>query len=77
MMTNTFEYSVQVVNPKMALPYWDFTIESSTAGGNTEDTIEPQASSPLFTADWFGKHDPDDLQVWRDMRPRKRMRPSV
>ena len=63
MMTNTFEFSLQVVNPKLTVPYWDFTIESSTAGGNAEDIMEPQDSSPLFAADWFGRHDPDDLMV--------------
>ena len=63
MMTNTFEYSLQVVNPKLTVPYWDFTFETSTSGGNTEDVIEPQANSPLFSAEWFGRHDPEDYMV--------------
>lgn len=63
MMTNTFEYSLQVVNPKLTVPYWDFTIESSTMGGNAEGVIEPQSSSPVFSSDWFGRHDAEDYQV--------------
>ena len=63
LLTNTFEYSLQIVNPKLTVPYWDFTIESSTWGGNTEDITEPQANSPLFASEWFGSSDPDDGQV--------------
>ena len=63
LLTNTFEYSLQIVNPKLTVPYWDFTFESSTMGGNTEAITEPQANSPLFTSEWFGRNDPDDLQV--------------
>lgn len=63
LMTNTFEYSLQIVNPKLTVPYWDFTIESSTLGGNTRDITEPQALSPLFREDWFGAADPEDHQV--------------
>ncbi|CAM9834525.1 unnamed protein product [Ascophyllum nodosum] len=63
LLTNTFEYSLQIVNPKLTLPYWDFTIESSTLGGNTEGITEPQTNSPLFTSEWFGRNDPDDVQL--------------
>lgn len=66
MMTNTFEYSLQIVNPKLTVPYWDFTIESSTLGGKADGVIEPQNSSPLFSSDWFGHHDSDDQQVGTD-----------
>lgn len=63
MLSNTFEYSLQRVNPKLTLPYWDFTIESSSAGGAGDGVSEPQASSPLLQSSWFGTHDPTDNQV--------------
>lgn len=72
-MTNTFEFNLQVVNPKLTVPYWDFTIEASTFGGNTEDIIEPQDNSPLFSPEWFGRHDPDDLMVRRFSCPVSRL----
>lgn len=64
MISNTFEYSLQKINPKLTLPYWDYTIEMSTSGGNDGVVEEPQASSPIFKEDWFGKTDPHDFQVW-------------
>lgn len=63
MLSNTFEYSLQRVNPKLSLPYWDFTIEKSTRGGNTPDKIEPQSDSPILQEDWFGSNDPEDGMV--------------
>lgn len=66
MLTNTFEYSLQKVNPKLTVPYWDFTIEKSTFGGNTPETIEPQANSPLLSPDWFGTQNSGDAMVCCD-----------
>lgn len=64
MISNTFEYSLQKVNPKLTLPYWDFTIESSAPGG-LESTVDggPLTRSPLFRPDWFGTFDPEDHTV--------------
>lgn len=61
-LTNTLEYSLQLVNPKLTLPYWDFTIETSSAGGHSEER-EPQIKSPLFQSSWFGSVDTHDYQV--------------
>lgn len=63
MLSNTFEYSLQRVNPKLTLPYWDFTIEKSSSGGNTPDKIEPQSESPILQEEWFGSNDPEDGMV--------------
>lgn len=63
LLTNTFEYSLQLVNPKLTLPYWDFTFESSTMGGASEDVNEPQSHSEMFTPKYFGSHDGSDQQV--------------
>ncbi|CAM9241247.1 unnamed protein product, partial [Hapterophycus canaliculatus] len=27
LISNTFEFSLQAVNPKLSLPYWDWTID--------------------------------------------------
>lgn len=65
MISNTFEFSLQKVNPKLTLPYWDFTIESTDVGGleGTVDDGGPLTRSPLFRPDWFGTFDPEDNTV--------------
>ncbi|CAM9726487.1 unnamed protein product [Scytosiphon promiscuus] len=64
MVSNTFEASLQAVNPKLTLPYWDFTIESSTSGGaGLGAPNEALHKSPLFQESWFGTVDPQDDQV--------------
>lgn len=45
-MTNIFESSMQLVNPAVAMPYWDFTIEEST-GQHAYD-------SPIMSDTMFG-----------------------
>ncbi|CAN0324516.1 unnamed protein product, partial [Laminaria digitata] len=30
LITNTFEFSLQLVNPKLTVPYWDFTMETTS-----------------------------------------------
>ncbi|CAN0546478.1 unnamed protein product, partial [Ectocarpus sp. 12 AP-2014] len=62
-ITNTFEASLQAVNPKLTLPYWDFTIETSTAGSNGDGAYQSQTKSELFQESWFGTVDPTDNQV--------------
>ncbi|CAM9599920.1 unnamed protein product, partial [Hapterophycus canaliculatus] len=63
-VSNTFEASLQAVNPKLTLPYWDFTIENSSAGGSGDGSVnQPQTKSPLFQNSWFGTSDPRDNQV--------------
>eukprot|EP00752_Nemacystus_decipiens_P002258 g2139.t1 len=62
LVSNTFEFSLQLVNPKLTLPYWDWTIEEVEAERNSVDgSID--IKSPLFTADWFGTADPTDWVV--------------
>ncbi|CAM9999705.1 unnamed protein product, partial [Ectocarpus fasciculatus] len=62
-ISNTFEASLQTVNPKLTLPYWDFTIETSSSGSNGEDAFQPQTKSELFQESWFGTVDPTDNMV--------------
>ncbi|CAM9241469.1 unnamed protein product [Ectocarpus sp. 12 AP-2014] len=61
-LTNTFEYSLQRVNPKLTVPYWDFTIEYLEAE-NAADGDEITINSPLFQESWFGTTDPVDNMV--------------
>lgn len=62
LLSNTFEYSLQQVNPKLTLPYWDFTIESSSTGvaayKDLDDVFGSSIKTPLFQESWFGSTDP-------------------
>lgn len=62
LISNTFESSLQQVNPKLTLPYWDFTIESSTAGiaanEHLDDMFGSTIKTPLLQESWFGTADP-------------------
>eukprot|EP00752_Nemacystus_decipiens_P008279 g7402.t1 len=64
LITNTFEYSLQRVNPKLTLPYWDFTIEELEAeDGLSAEDDELILNPPLFQESWFGTADPVDYKV--------------
>eukprot|EP00903_Cladosiphon_okamuranus_P021957 g20189.t1 len=68
MITNTFEYSLQRVNPKLTVPYWDFTIDEIEAENALDDNDEEMIiQPPLFQESWFGTADPVDNAV-RDGR---------
>lgn len=72
LLANTFESNLQLVDPKLTLPYWDFTIEGSTPNeGDGDGIFEPQALSPLFHTSWFGSSDPVDQQAssWLPRHP--------
>ncbi|CAM9212040.1 unnamed protein product [Hapterophycus canaliculatus] len=62
-VSNTFEASLQAVNPKLTLPYWDFTIETAAGESGDGSVEQPQTKSPLFQDSWFGSVDPTDDQV--------------
>ena len=51
----------QKVNPKLTLPYWDFTIEEQDAELSFNDNLK--IDSPLFQESWFGSSDPEDNVV--------------
>ncbi|CAM9718956.1 unnamed protein product, partial [Hapterophycus canaliculatus] len=67
LLSNTFENSLQHVNPKLTLPYWDFTIESSTTGAEAtkdlDDMFGSTIKTPLFQESWFGSTDPTSQTV--------------
>ena len=68
MLSNTFEASLQQVNPKLTLPYWDFTIESSSSGATSNSKTDQSSKkscnkTPLLQPSWFGTSDPEDFMV--------------
>ena len=67
LLSNTFEFSLQQVNPKLTLPYWDFTIESSSTGAaafkDLDDVFGSTIKTPLFQDSWFGTTDPETNMV--------------
>ena len=51
-----FEQSLQTIDPSIALPYWDFTIE-----GMHFDWTNFRSSS-VFSDDWFGYAAPTNVR---------------
>lgn len=49
-----YERALQSVNPIIAIPYWDFTLES------TFYEAENWRDSPIFSDDWFGEASPEN-----------------
>ena len=63
-----FEQALQVVDPSLSLPYWDYTIDANdamTAELNTGvDSVLAWRDSVVFTDEWFGTTSPsDELQT--------------
>lgn len=55
-LTLMFEKSLQAVNPAVAVPYWDFTLESTFFGASDFRT------SGVFADDWFGAASPKNVR---------------
>ena len=68
-LSNTFEASLQQVNPKLTLPYWDFTIESSSSSASVDEEggvpFANGSRTPVLQPSWFGTSDPKDNMVGR------------
>jgi hypothetical protein len=69
-LSSVFERSLQAVDRSVALPYWDFTIDSQAiidAGDSTSTSTSTSLKTlfygsdafPIFTEDWFGAADKD------------------
>ena len=63
LITNTFEFSLQLVNPKLTVPYWDFTIETTSATELKYDPSQPNTRTELLSSLWFGTTDLSDGMV--------------
>jgi len=58
-LTVKFEKSLQAVNPAVALPYWDFTIESELIKNEYDNDFTGQwFEMDVFDDDMFGRVDP-------------------
>ena len=54
-MTYSLELSLQSVDPSIAMPFWDYTIEQSRMTGNGDVAIQSwYDNSEVFQDDWFG-----------------------
>eukprot|EP00638_Chattonella_subsalsa_P009523 CAMPEP_0117752828 /NCGR_PEP_ID=MMETSP0947-20121206/11857_1 /TAXON_ID=44440 /ORGANISM="Chattonella subsalsa, Strain CCMP2191" /LENGTH=591 /DNA_ID=CAMNT_0005571583 /DNA_START=328 /DNA_END=2103 /DNA_ORIENTATION=+ len=64
-LTLLFEQSLQAVNPKIALPYWDYSIdfESITTAEDQEFGLNNFANSELFSEKYFGATDPETHRI--------------
>ena len=50
-----YERNLQLINPSVTVPYWDYTYDALKLKGNWEDSI-------IFDDDWFGKASPTNKQ---------------
>ena len=53
------------MNPKLTVPYWDFTIETTAAAHVTYDPKFPFTRTELLSPSWFGTVDSKDNVVRR------------
>lgn len=51
--TLLFEQALQVVNPAVSIPYWEYTIEAAAG-------LDAYGDSEIFADDWFGNASPDN-----------------
>ena len=63
LLTNTFEFSLQLVNPKLTVPYWDFTMETTAASKVQYDPAFPLTRTEMLSPWWFGSVDLNDHVV--------------
>lgn len=61
-VTLMYEQALQAINPSIAVPYWDVTIE-----GTLYDWSNFRTSS-VFADDWFGDAAPDNVSCAREER---------
>mmetsp|Transcript_38113 Transcript_38113/g.49175 ORF Transcript_38113/g.49175 Transcript_38113/m.49175 type:complete len:640 (+) Transcript_38113:38-1957(+) len=71
-MTMVFEQSLQAVNPKLTVPYWDYTldVEQHYAEKGSQDFTD-FTNSELFTEKYFGNTDESTFRIkngrWADL----------
>eukprot|EP00640_Fibrocapsa_japonica_P000798 CAMPEP_0113952758 /NCGR_PEP_ID=MMETSP1339-20121228/90594_1 /TAXON_ID=94617 /ORGANISM="Fibrocapsa japonica" /LENGTH=755 /DNA_ID=CAMNT_0000961419 /DNA_START=61 /DNA_END=2326 /DNA_ORIENTATION=+ /assembly_acc=CAM_ASM_000762 len=56
-MTLEFEQALQVVNPALTVPYWDYTIDAHEVGQIDGVKYDDYMNSVIFSDDWFGTYD--------------------
>jgi hypothetical protein len=59
-LTARAEFSLQAINPRLSMPYWDFTIDSQWMKKNNVKTL---SGSIVFSKDWFGELNTEEHTV--------------
>lgn len=57
-MTNMLEVSLQMIDPSVTIPYWDYTIDGEVV--KQMGSLEVLTKSVLFSEDYFGELWPED-----------------
>ena len=59
-LTSRAEFAMQAINPRVTMPYWDYTIDSQMM---KQQGVKTLSSSIVFTKDWFGALDTEEHTV--------------
>jgi hypothetical protein len=59
-LTARAEFSMQAINPRLSMPYWDFTIDSQQIKKENAKTL---SGSIIFSKDWFGELNTEEHTV--------------
>mmetsp|Transcript_17082 Transcript_17082/g.22561 ORF Transcript_17082/g.22561 Transcript_17082/m.22561 type:complete len:627 (+) Transcript_17082:77-1957(+) len=62
-LTLLFEQSLQAVNPRIALPYWDYVIDVEKTYDDNGGDFSDFNNGELFTADYFGSTDKETFYI--------------
>jgi hypothetical protein len=54
---NSFEASIRSIDPKVTVPYWDFSIEGEAVSRAGKTPSYMKEVTPVFSDDWFGDVD--------------------
>ncbi|CAM9774773.1 unnamed protein product, partial [Heterosigma akashiwo] len=54
-LSKLFERSLQAINPKLTLPYWDYIFDIEEWANTPEEERWDFTQGELFTAEWFGR----------------------
>jgi len=63
LLTNSFQEGLQIVNPALAVPYWDFTIDGHEVYALHGGDFDYLWNSIMFHPDWFGNAENDNHTV--------------
>ena len=79
-LQNSFDASLRSIDPQVAMPYWDFSVEGEKIRQAGQSPSYLNKISPIFTDEWFGSSDENDRIVdsnWAHVSMPKVMKESV
>jgi len=63
-LTLQFEQSLQMIDPALTVPYWDYTIDRAEIQKNFGGDLSMLwSASPIFSPDWFGDAHNDEFTI--------------